>query len=107
MRWRTKPIELLLLAFFAVFLLYPLACVFPGSASDEDYAVRLLSFGNQPQEVLPILLKARPEAPPVEKVALPLTVATFPPARKKAADELALKLTEAGARADVVRERHW
>jgi iron(III) transport system permease protein len=107
MRWRTKPIELLLLAFFVVFLLYPLAYVFPGSASDENYAVRLLSFGQRPQEVLAILLKARPEAPPVEKVSLPLTVETFPPARKRNAEELALKLSEAGARADVVRERHW
>src|SRR5437867_2760533 len=32
MRWRTLPIELFLLAFLAVFLVYPLLYIFPGSA---------------------------------------------------------------------------
>src|SRR5262249_7519531 len=45
MRWRTLPLELLLLAFLAVFLLYPLAYIIPGAASDEDYLVRVTSQG--------------------------------------------------------------
>src|SRR5947209_4776081 len=110
MRWRTKPIELLLLAFFAVFLLYPLAYVFPGSASDEDYEVRLLSFGDQLQhkaQVLAVLSRARPEAPVAEALSLPFAVRSFPGARKNNAEQLAQQLRDAGGLAEVVRVRHW
>src|SRR5438132_11370268 len=110
MRWRTKPIEVLLLAFFAVFLIYPLAYVFPGSASDEDYQVRLLSFGEQRQQkaqVLAALSRARPASQPLAGVSLPLVVRSFPGARKNNAEQLAQQLRDAGGLADVIRARHW
>jgi hypothetical protein len=46
MRRRTLPLELLLLAVFTIFLLYPLLNVFPAVASDQEYEVRLLSLGD-------------------------------------------------------------
>jgi iron(III) transport system permease protein len=105
-----KLIQILLLAFFAVFLIYPLAYVFPGSASDEEYQVRLLAFGDTPQEkaqVLAALAKLRSGAPPVESVSLPFTAQSFPGARKNNAQQLAEQLQKAGGKAEVVLERHW
>src|SRR5438270_6879719 len=105
-----KLTQILLLAFFAVFLIYPLAYVFPGSASDEEYRVRLLAFGDTPQEkaqVLAALAKLRSGAPQVESLSLPFTVQSFPGARKSNAQQLADQLTKAGGKAEVVVERHW
>src|SRR5437879_7232875 len=110
MRMGAKPIEFVLLAFFGVFLLYPLAYVFPGSASDEEYHVRLLSFGQTPAEkarVLAALTKVRPTSQAVENFSLPLTVRSFPGPRKNNADQLAQQLRDAGGNAKVVQERHW
>ena len=44
------------LAFFAVFLLYPLGYVIPGAASDETEDVRLIAFGPSPAEKASALL---------------------------------------------------
>jgi iron(III) transport system permease protein len=109
-RWRTLPIELLLLAFFAVFLLYPLAYVIPGAASDEEYDVVLRSLGPGPAEkaqVLGALTKAAPDRGLPELLHLPATVRTFPAARKKNADDLADQLRQAGGDAEVVHRRNW
>jgi iron(III) transport system permease protein len=107
MRWRTLPIELLILAFLAVFLLYPLAYVVPGAASEDEYEVRLLDLGATPQqkaEVITVLAKIQPQAASLS-LRLPHVVQTFPLATK--ADTLATKLRQAGAQVDVVRQRHW
>jgi iron(III) transport system permease protein len=82
MRWRTFPIELLLLPFFAVFLLYPLGYVVPGAASDEDYTVHVLSGGD-------------PNA----------TAQVY--AQQRYAEEAATRLRKTGAQVEVVRQRHW
>ena len=110
MRWRTLFLELLLLAFFAAFLLYPLVYVIPGSASDEDYHVQLTSFGDAPDRrarVLQELIKLNPGQPGSIAVSLPYTVRTFPGARRNNAEQLAQQLRAAGGRAEVVVERHW
>ncbi|HEV3257167.1 MAG TPA: iron ABC transporter permease [Gemmataceae bacterium] len=109
MHWRTLPVELLLLAFLAVFLLYPLGYVIPGAASDEDYEVRLLSLGKSAAaqaKVSAVLAQANP-GQPSEAVALrlPYTVRTFPDSRP--ADGLRDQLRAAGAEAEVVHHRHW
>jgi iron(III) transport system permease protein len=99
---------LLLFAFLAIFLLYPLAYILPGSASDEEYHVRLLSFGDGPSaraQVLAILHKIQPEDSATTSLKLPQTVRTFPTSRS--ADQLADQLRQAGAGADVLRERRW
>jgi iron(III) transport system permease protein len=82
MRWRTLPIELLLLAFLAVFLLYPLGYVVPGAASDEDYTVQVESGSeaNTPAEVY---------------------------SQQRYAEEAAARLRQTGAQVEVVRRRHW
>ena len=49
MRWRTLPVELFLLAFLGVFLVYPLLYIFPGSASEEVLTVSLTSLGDSPE----------------------------------------------------------
>src|SRR5947209_990472 len=108
MRWRTLPVELLLLAFLAVFLLYPLAYILPGSASDEEYHVRLVGFSDDPgqrAQALAVLHKALPDAQVATGLKLPQTVRTFPSARS--AEQLADQLRRAGADARVVRERRW
>src|SRR5207249_4265975 len=110
MRWRTLPIELFLLGFFAVFLLYPLFYIFPGAVSDEEYEVRLLSLGEQPEakaQVLVALQQAAPERSLPDALHLPATVRTFPPARKTNAQQLAEQLRQAGGEAEVVLQRHW
>jgi iron(III) transport system permease protein len=110
MRRRTLPIELLLLTFFAVFLLYPLVYVVPGAASDEDLQVRLTALGEDPEQkaqVLAVLAKAHPEPLSPTPFSLPYPVKVFPPARRASADQLADELRKAGGQAEVVRERHW
>jgi iron(III) transport system permease protein len=81
MRWRTLPVELLLLAFLAVFLIYPLAYVIPGAASDEDYEVRLTRNGT--------------------------TTAVRRLADPREAAALAARLQADGGRAQVVARRNW
>ena len=110
MHRRTWPLELLLLIFFAVFLLYPLAYVIPGSASDDDYHVRLTSLPEQPEQkaqVVLLLHNLGPAVPSPVPLTLPQSIKTFPGPRKNSADQLAEQLRQAGAQAEVVRERHW
>jgi iron(III) transport system permease protein len=107
---RTWPIELLLLAFFALFLLYPLAYVLPGSASDEDYHVRLTALPTQPDQraqLVAVLANLLPASSSPEILSLPYTVRTYQGARKNNAEQLADQLRAAGGQADVVRERQW
>src|SRR5262249_25769477 len=110
MRWRTLPVELLLLAFFAVFLLYPLAYVLPGAASDEEYDVVLpprapdAGARARPRGVL---TNAAPDRPPPDLLPPPATAPTSPAARKPNADALADQLRRAGADAAVVHRRNW
>src|SRR5712691_4302168 len=98
-RWRALPVELLLLAFLAIFLLYPLVYVIPGSASDVAYEVHLLRLGDtseQKVQAAAILEQANPGAALTPRsVRLPYTVRAFPSAR--AAEALAKQLQDAGA----------
>src|SRR5581483_6011844 len=105
MRRRTLPVELLLLAFLAVFLLYPLAYVIPGAASEEDFAVRLLSLGETPEQKANVIAELTAVNPQIVSMRLPYTVQSYPALWR--AEALAAKLQKAGARADVVRQRHW
>lgn len=111
MRRRTLLLELLLLAFLAVFLLYPLAYVIPGSASEEEYQVRLLQWpetAEQKVQTLQMVLTARPGILlPQGPQPLPLVVQSFPVARQTDAETLAKKLQASGATAEAVRQRHW
>lgn len=109
MRWRTWLLKLLLLAFLAVFLLYPLVYVIPGAASDEDFAVQLLSFGDTPEsraQVLAVWLQAAPPsgASPLT-LRLPHVVRSF--GNERPANDLADRLRKAGGEAKVVRQRRW
>lgn len=105
MRRRTLPVELLLLAFLAVFLIYPLVYVIPGSASEEDFAVRLLGLGETPEQKANVATELAAVQPQVGPIRLPYVVQTFPASWR--AEALAAKLKKAGAQADVVRQRHW
>jgi iron(III) transport system permease protein len=105
MRLRTLPVELLLLSFFGLFLVYPLAYVLPGSASDEDFAVRLTSLGASDKARAAVSLLLMQNQPGRLDFRLPYDVATFP--SKPRADELARKINEAGGQAEVVRQTHW
>jgi iron(III) transport system permease protein len=111
MHWRTLPVELFLFAFLAVFLLYPLAYVLPGSASDEDFQVQLLSLGETAEQRAHVaaLLAKYSDAPPfaVEKLRLPHPVKSFPAPQRNRAEQLAKQLRTAGATVEVVRQRHW
>jgi len=111
MRFRTLPLELLILAFLAVFLLYPLAYVIPGSASDEEYQVQLLGWpesAEQKVQLLQLLVSTRPGSTfPQGPQESPLVVKSFPSTRKTDADQLAQKLRDAGAEAAAVRQRNW
>lgn len=102
---RTLLIELLLLAFLAVFLLYPLVYVIPGSAREESFAVRLLSLGETPEQKAHVIAELSAANPQAVGMRLPQVVQTYPAAWR--ADALATKLQKAGAQADVVRQRHW
>lgn len=109
MRRQTWPIEILVLGFLAVFLIYPLAYVLPGSASDEDFQVRLEHLGDTAADkarVLAVLTKANPGQPQVQ-LQLPSIVKTFPGPQRNSAEQLADQLRQAGAQAAVVRQRHW
>lgn len=109
MRWRTLPIELLLFGFLAVFLLYPLAYILPGSASETDYQVRLLSIGETADErarVTAELAKASSTAEPLP-IKLPFTVKTFSGPQRASAEALAKQLNTAGGQAEVTAERRW
>src|SRR4051812_29152612 len=109
MRWRSLSVELLLLAFLAVFLVYPLVYVVPGSASDVAYEVRLLAFGDtseQKAQAAALLSQANPDAALTPRaLRLPYPVRSFPSAR--AAEALAKQLQDAGAQAEVVPQRNW
>src|SRR5439155_385067 len=109
MHWRTRILELGLLAFFAVFLLYPLLYVIPGAASDDEYAVRLDSLGNTSEDKLKaavVLAGLNGEgAAPVQSIPLPHEVRTYP--TRIGAEALVRKLMDAGASAEVVRRRRW
>jgi iron(III) transport system permease protein len=109
-RWRTLPVELLLLAFLVFFLLYPLAYIVPGAFSDEDYHVRLLSLGRTPEERLAVarlVLEGRPAEQAAGSGETARVVRTFPGPRKSSADQLAEQIRKTGGEAEVVRQRHW
>jgi iron(III) transport system permease protein len=105
MRWRTLPVELLLLTFLAVFLVYPLAYVLPGAASDEDFEARLVSLGEGPESLGRVSLLLTKNNPGQLVVHLPYSLGTFPSAR--AAEEAARPFRDAGAEVEVVTRRHW
>jgi iron(III) transport system permease protein len=105
MRLRTLPVELLLLAFLGLFLVYPLLYVLPGSASDEDFAVRLTSMGQTDGARAAVSLLLAQNNPGRLDFRLPYEVAVFP--SKSRAEELAKKLNDAGGEAEVVRQTHW
>jgi iron(III) transport system permease protein len=110
MRRKTWPLDLLLLAFFGLFLLYPLVYVIPGAASDEEYQVRLTALGTQPEEktrVLLLLEKTSPDQRLPQYLHLPYTVRTFPGARKNNAEQLAEQIRAAGGDAEVIHTRNW
>src|SRR5581483_12273050 len=109
MRWRTLPIEILLLVFLGLFLIYPLVYVIPNSASDSDYRVVLLDFpadAKQRSGLLELLTKSNPSMTDIA-MRMPYTVQTFPGARKVQADTLAAQLAKNGAKVQVVQDRHW
>jgi iron(III) transport system permease protein len=106
MRWRNLLAEFLLLAFFLVFLLYPLGYIFPGAFSDQEFEVRLLSFGESPQNRAQVLLElstARGMSSDSEAIRLPFAVSSFPSSARGKADELAGRLRKAGGEAEVAR----
>jgi iron(III) transport system permease protein len=110
MRWRILLVELLLFAFLAVFLLYPIFYILPGAASDEVFHVRITSLGSTPQQQLQVaaaLGRFLPGAPSVQRLSLPHTVQSFPGPQKNSAENLAEQLRAAGAEVAVVRERQW
>src|SRR5262245_8547468 len=91
-RWRTLPVELGLLAFFILFLVYPVAYILPGSATEViDYQVLLTSLGSTSEEkakVSAVLLPLQPQLQPVG-LTLPMIVQTFGLSEKPKADALA------------------
>lgn len=108
MRSRATPVEIVLLAVFGLFLVYPIFYVIPGSASEVEFAVRLKSLGGAPEEraaVVAILAQNAPDFGAVVPVQLPYTVRSFPASFK--ADELAGQLRKAGAEVEIARQRHW
>src|SRR4051794_36358944 len=105
MRWRTLPVELLLLAFLGVFLVYPLAYVLPGAASDEDFEARLLGLGEGPETLGRVSLLLAKDSPGQLALRLPYSLGTFPSAR--VAEEAAKPFRDAGADVEVVARRHW
>jgi len=110
MRWRILLVELLLFAFLAIFLLYPIFYILPGAASDEVFHVRITSLGDTPQrqlQVVAALGRILPGAPSVQRLSLPHTVKSFPGPQKNSAENLAEQLRGAGADVEVVRERQW
>lgn len=108
MRWRTLPLELALLLFLLVFLVYPLAYVIPNAASDEVFHVRILDLGSSAAQanVRAILAKSSPDQEgPNLSVGLPFSVRTLP--TDTSAKNLVEQLKKVGAQADVVTERRW
>lgn len=108
MRWRTLPVELLLLAFLGVFLVYPVIYVVPGSASEEEFVVRLHTLGESSEQkahVSGVLAQNQPSSAGAIPLHFPYDLRAFPSVLT--ADELADKLRQAGAEVEVVRQRHW
>jgi iron(III) transport system permease protein len=90
MRRATLPIELLLLAFLGLFLLYPLAYILPGAASDEEFHVVLVyppPTGRLPEKLRQVLGwdDKQPEL-------YPAVLKTFPATQRKEAEQFAKKL---------------
>jgi iron(III) transport system permease protein len=102
-RWRTLPVELLLLAFLGIFLVYPLAYILPIAASDENFAVVLWRLPDEPEgrSRAAALLAARGLGP----VHLPFVVSTWPSFR--AAEAAAQPYRDAGIDVAVLPERNW
>lgn len=110
MRWRTLIVELLLFAFLALFLLYPIFYILPGAASDEVFHVRITSLGDTSEKKLQVaaaLGQLLPGRPSVQAFSLPYTVKSFPGPQKNSADNLAENLRGTGATVELVRERQW
>lgn len=110
MRWRTFPIELLILAFLGLFLVYPLAYVLPGAASDGTFVLRLTSLGttdDQKAETARFLKQLTLGASFSASDGLPQVLETFPSTGSSHAEALAEQLRSLGAGADVLRVRNW
>jgi iron(III) transport system permease protein len=107
MRWRTLPVELALLLFLGVFLVYPLVYVVPNSASDVVFHVRILDLEAEASgKVKAVLTKALPrQAESIQEPIVYETFGTFP--TDIPAKTLVEQLQKAGARAEVVPERRW
>src|SRR5262249_30244116 len=89
---------------------YPLGYIVPGSASDEEYAVRLTALGELPEQkaqVLLVLAKNGLDQQARFALRLPHMVRTFPPARKSSAEQLADDIRAAGGQVETVRQRQW
>ncbi|GIW81536.1 MAG: ABC transporter permease [Gemmatales bacterium] len=104
MRLRILWLEWLLLAFLGVFLLYPLVYIVPGSASDVEFVVVISHLGTTPEERASVsaILSETGDATASFKLPLKRTFAT-----ERAARDLAIRLQQAGAQAEVVRHRLW
>jgi hypothetical protein len=72
MRWPSSIVTLLLFAFFAVFLLYPLAYVLPAAASDQDFEVQLQSLGESPPEKARVMALLQREGATPGRISLPV-----------------------------------
>lgn len=110
MRWRTLPVELFFLAFLGLFLVYPIAYILPGSATEVlDYQVELTSMGTAPEEkakVSALLLPLQPQLQPVS-LTLPHVVATYGLSEKPKADSLGDQIRKAGGEARTVARTRW
>ncbi|HEV3237739.1 MAG TPA: iron ABC transporter permease [Gemmataceae bacterium] len=109
MRWRTLPLELALLLFLGVFLIYPLAYVIPNAASDVVFHVRLLNLGSDAEaqvKVKGVLSKALPDQKEsIQDLREPGILGSFP--TDIPAKTLVDELKKTGAQAEVVAERRW
>jgi iron(III) transport system permease protein len=110
-RLRTLPVELLILAFLSVFLVYPLAYVIPGSASDEVFEARLLHLDvplEKKAAVVQLLNEAAPVSTPIRPLRTPYLIREFPD--RIQADRLKKRfddITAPDSVVAVVRERRW
>jgi iron(III) transport system permease protein len=101
--------ELLILAFLAIFLVYPIVYVIPGAASDVEYQVKLTSLGSSPEAQLQVAAKVASLSPDgqqgVRALRLPMVVRSYP--TERAARALEKELRDAGGMVEVASERRW
>jgi len=108
--WLTLLVQLLLLAFLGIFLVYPLIYVIPGAASDEVWHVQLTSLGatgEEKFEVVQLLRKLNPDPRAPLAFSLPYNAKTYPAAQKRRAEDLVVQIGKAGGSAELAYERQW